>query len=63
MKHQQTHARDSVVWYDQKTVTAICGKRVPVGSTTYQPLGLPFSCVGCRAIAAERERESSEARP
>ncbi len=55
-----THARDREVWYNQKTVVAVCGLKVPIPRTVYVPLieAGSVTCVGCRAILRERERES-----
>ena len=53
-----THARDRIVTHGQKTVTALCFKRVATGRTVYLPSGHPFNCVGCAAIAAEKYAES-----
>ena len=51
---KRMHARDREVWYNQKTVVAVCGLKVPIPHTTYLPLGATFTCVGCRAVILER---------
>lgn len=60
MKSPLTHARDRIVTHGQKTVTALCFKRVATGRTVYLPSGHPFNCVGCAAIAAAKYAESGK---
>ena len=59
MKTPMIHARDREVWYNQKTVVAVCGMKVPIPRTTWLPLGQPITCVGCRAILREREKDAA----
>jgi len=60
-KQRLVHIREREVWYNQKTVVAVCGNEVPVRNTVWLPLfpATPATCVGCRAIIREREREAS----
>lgn len=57
------HARDRQAWTMQKTAVAVCGRRVQVRQTAYLPgMGSEtVTCVGCRAVVRERERETLRA--
>ena len=52
------HARDYLITASQKRTTTVCFKRVKASRTVYLDSGLPFDCVGCRAIVAERRAEA-----
>jgi hypothetical protein len=62
MKAQLIHARDQIVKHGQKRATTVCFLRVPTARTVYLPSGLPFDCIGCRAIVAERKAEHRRAK-
>jgi hypothetical protein len=56
------HARDQIVAHRQKRATTVCYMRVPTDRAVYLPSGLPFDCIGCRAIVAERKAEHRRAK-
>lgn len=62
MKAPVIHARDQIVTHGQKRASTVCFMRVPTARTVYLPSGLPFDCVGCRAIVAERKAEFRRAK-
>lgn len=57
------HATDLQAWGGQKSITAVCGKRcsvnraLRVGGWDLEA----YTCVGCRAILVERQREAERA--
>jgi hypothetical protein len=64
------HVTDLAPWGNQRRITAICGKRVAVSRVmavrpfeklppeTYHSYGKLVPCVGCRALLAERAKDS-----
>ena len=54
------HARDNVIPYNRKRVTATCGLRVVADHTVYVDSGYEVTCVGCKAIIEARARESAK---
>lgn len=60
------HSRDRVIKYDQRTVVAVCSMKVRVTDTIFGPLITDAShsditCIGCRAVLREREKEAQRA--
>lgn len=60
--HMETlHATDNRSKPGQRTITAVCFRRVPVERALYVMI-TEVTCVGCRAILAERAREEERER-
>jgi hypothetical protein len=57
------HSRDKIINYNQLRVVATCGMRVRAKKTIFAPLipkvfNSEITCVGCKAILREREKEA-----
>ena len=62
------HATDQKPWGDQKTVATICYKRCSVNralsteAAAHPEIRPSITCVGCRAILEERDRQEARVR-
>lgn len=60
MSRQILHMSDQRATVGQKRITAICGLRVPPCRTIARVKDYPYpSCVACRTILIEREKEAA----
>lgn len=63
------HAHDHLIREGQKTVTAVCFLRVPVGDSViitdheqkYDPAQRAYNCSGCIAVIEDRARDAASA--